>query len=1810
MSGFVKRTRTVDTTNPAGGVNPASTPNVGQYGWTSYEAGKVDQLIQYVDLCKQYAQSASDKADFVQTVYEESQKFYIYIRDAYEEIKPIIDKLDPIYKDIVVRHEDIIVRHEDVINLQRLVAQDKSQVSDMVNEAIGDLNTIKAESIKEMGDIKDQTVVEVTALKDATKAEADRAFNEAERAKDKAEESRGSAEASEVSNMSSKGWYDKSYELYEELQKGNVYRGTWNPHTAAYPDNQGTNSTWDVVLNEGELEYEWNGVKWFWGDRLVYIKAEDKYQQIESGTSVSSVNGKKGAVLLTYSDVQAAPEGFGLGVGTGARVTNGNLDETLIAGFYGVYGNDTGGPLQGGLGPSGSRLLVVAWNGTHVTQMFYPYNSTDVYVRYKGTNNVGSNNWSEWARLYSTMNKPTATDVAALPIKGGKMTGSIDIDRYAIQGGPLSKNIFRDHGNGNVSMSGSANADGVAGDLYLGYNSGTAHMTKSVRLESPLSWKGSPTIVNADGKLNSENMYGPIRTEQDGTGVWHTIVGGSDTINRGRTIIAAGEAGKQIADSTSASDEVVHIGGDTNAGIYLHTGLQNGWGGGTHKRVKVDAGELYAVDGTKRVYHEGFKPTYTAADVGALPNTGGVLTGQLVIANGLYRHRFVDSSGVLFFQGGKSDLDITDQRIAFSGYSGKPLTETRYWMANNTTPVIRWGSADYKLYHEGYKPSVSDVLTSDLSVIKAFTINAPSGLTAGKYYPILFTGTHHNSSIYITTNSAGADHSMNNCTFDGMIRSGGWSDTRSFVTGQFMIYDTNERALHSLVGSTEGVDSFVAYVAAQAFPVIIKTNSKVAVSCTGKDVTVGTTTYKAGLSGMSTSSDYGTKCAVLMDFNKGNGFYTSEVKAGDLEVGRIKSKAVIAQDYNEEGAFITRRVGLAPYSMMGQATNGDAQFGTGSDSNSLLSYVKVAPNKLAFSPNGSTEHRVYHEGFKPTANELGAVAVGDFGIGGRQGSGALAEQYTEGKTYDFNDLITAGEFTIAGNWSNGTNNQGTAASYTGQVKVKVRHYPAGGAYIQEFEWVVNGDPAPGVLSSFRRVGTGTHPNITWSRWQPFGNWEATTNYRMCIDRSGENVYPYMTMYKRTNRTDLTSGNYVTGALEFKHDALSDENNPASGKLISWIVAETAFDRSSNQVQWTLRDPANQTKAVVLLQEDGITLRSQSKSLIWNGTDLSCAAGKFYHQGYKPALTDLGITGKSIGYSQAIGANVDLDTLKTPGVYHQSANANSSVALNYPEALAGTLVVYQAAGILQEYRVYNTSRIYTRGQYSSGGWTAWAKQYNTLNKPSLSDVIGGDLNLQGNHLTMQDGAASMIHTFATGNSFEIAHGDKGQNRILNINVSGQMETEGAHYARTGQIARSKEGSTWIGMEAPENATPYLSIQSPALSSPVIAMTFNGKETFSSQRMAANEFRVATDAGLKFSPFDGLQGASWGMGMDGATGVLGIHRYQEGVWQNAPIQFSINGETHIHGFRAYGGYGKIIHQNGGNSILEFESAGKHAKMFWLDNNTGDLNLASSNGAGTEAARLGKWDSTGNYSSWGGVYVNTASTTWGGYGGAGICPLQTVVNVTDGQWHPMVTSPSYQRVGAGGNDGYSFRWSIGHYRTPGANNGDFVLNMTGDGLLSGNLRYHFKSGGDIAMEGGSAGSWGVGGSGMLYGTCWGGSLDAWIGRYYAPISDERLKRNIQPSTKSALEDVAQIKFHSYEWKDEGITKDFKGTELGIIAQEMEEISPAYTKDVETFNKDGSVDTSFKALDVTNMLALALKAIQELQDEVNELKEKLNNV
>jgi hypothetical protein len=115
--------------------------------------------------------------------------------------------------------------------------------------------------------------------------------------------------------------------------------------------------------------------------------------------------------------------------------------------------------------------------------------------------------------------------------------------------------------------------------------------------------------------------------------------------------------------------------------------------------------------------------------------------------------------------------------------------------------------------------------------------------------------------------------------------------------------------------------------------------------------------------------------------------------------------------------------------------------------------------------------------------------------------------------------------------------------------------------------------------------------------------------------------------------------------------------------------------------------------------------------------------------------------------------------------------------------------------------------------------------------------------------------------------------------------------------------------------------------------------------------------------------------------------------------------------------------------------------------------------------------------------------------------------------------------------------------------------------------------------------------------------GRIDAGNDVVAFSTSDKRLKENIKP-LNSALDKVLQINGVSFDWKP--LTEEEKktihgneGHDVGVIAQEIEEVLPEVVT---------TRDSGYKAVKYEKIVPLLIEAIKEQQQQINELKEKLN--
>ena len=259
--------------------------------------------------------------------------------------------------------------------------------------------------------------------------------------------------------------------------------------------------------------------------------------------------------------------------------------------------------------------------------------------------------------------------------------------------------------------------------------------------------------------------------------------------------------------------------------------------------------------------------------------------------------------------------------------------------------------------------------------------------------------------------------------------------------------------------------------------------------------------------------------------------------------------------------------------------------------------------------------------------------------------------------------------------------------------------------------------------------------------------------------------------------DLASGKYTAQDASTAQKGivkLSSATDSTSETLAATPKAvKAAYDLASGK--YTAQDATTAQKGIVKLSS-----ATDSESELLAATPKAVKAANDNANGRVPsgrkvngkALTgDINITSQDIFNGQAIGidAGQNLNDFKTAGLYFQGMNVNTSSVLNYPENNAGALIVLRSAGITQIYYVYNSSRIWSRSQYSNEGWTPWAREYNTQNKPSAADV--GALPITGGTITGPLGIGVANGNGLGGNSIVLGDSDTGFKQegdgILNV-----------------------------------------------------------------------------------------------------------------------------------------------------------------------------------------------------------------------------------------------------------------------------------------------------------------------------------------------------------------------------------------------------------------------------------------------------------
>ena len=104
------------------------------------------------------------------------------------------------------------------------------------------------------------------------------------------------------------------------------------------------------------------------------------------------------------------------------------------------------------------------------------------------------------------------------------------------------------------------------------------------------------------------------------------------------------------------------------------------------------------------------------------------------------------------------------------------------------------------------------------------------------------------------------------------------------------------------------------------------------------------------------------------------------------------------------------------------------------------------------------------------------------------------------------------------------------------------------------------------------------------------------------------------------------------------------------------------------------------------------------------------------------------------------------------------------------------------------------------------------------------------------------------------------------------------------------------------------------------------------------------------------------------------------------------------------------------------------------------------------------------------------------------------------------------------------------------------------------------------------------------------------------YGQISDIRLKENITDATPK-LDDIKKLKVKNFNFIGEELKQ------IGLIAQEVEEVFPGLVKEEKQPDINGEEGGVYKSVKYSVLVPMLIKAMQEQQQQIDELKKQINN-
>ncbi|EMU5562164.1 hypothetical protein WN238_001498 [Vibrio parahaemolyticus] len=589
----------------------------------------------------------------------------------------------------------------------------------------------------------------------------------------------------------------------------------------------------------------------------------------------------------------------------------------------------------------------------------------EIHVRAASSNGEGE--IGEWHRIYTTGYKPNAADVGAYSKSESdnkyltKTAKAADADKLdGLDSGSFVRSNADDTLAAKLVTNGSDRTHGIYGTYDSNKISHVWSMGASYRLD--------PTGANFG------NLYG-LAYKHTNNPTGGSMAGGHQIVwvTNGVPQVALGDGGVWTngfvqADAYVNSNESLRFNHKTVVGgtndTWLRINANNDFTSGVVITGKVLTTATQGTDANALT-----RKDYVDSGLATKLNTsGGTVTGDLTINGNL---NVVSSK---FLMAGVNMMGAgTDVTRFGDGTYARPMNLNAKDGVINVVSAA--GAAAKRVFHEGYKPKLSDLETTVLDL---------EGLDATKFYAVVLEPTGDNSvgalfHVDISTKGAGGNDPYNNNTVTGFVRGGGWSDLHAMYELTCVKYVDNETTIHSVWEGSENFSGVVFYIRGNQ-QARIRTNGNV------KVIRSGTYAYGSSVfaTGVSDPNSAVTKGINLVQFDK-SGYYKNTMpnRIGVLSQSMTIEGAVDFNNYTLTGSYNVYNVT--------SATNRPpaADFGTldviGRENISRSFVTQIFTRKVDGAQYIRTRNdggfawtswkKIYSEALKPTAAEVGAQPV-------------------------------------------------------------------------------------------------------------------------------------------------------------------------------------------------------------------------------------------------------------------------------------------------------------------------------------------------------------------------------------------------------------------------------------------------------------------------------------------------------------------------------------------------------------------------------------------------------------------------------------------------------------------------------------------------------------------------------------------------------------------------------------------------------------------------------------------------------------------